>query len=87
MFRLGGEAAGDFAKEDERDIQLPGEIVANDDRSQGCLRQKATVRPQGTELDGKAPPRRIRAAPHDFCLVTGGKRPVLRELLLTRIFG
>src|SRR5438034_6221221 len=76
MLRLGSEAAGDFAKEDERDIQLPGEVISNGDRCWGCLRQKAPVGPQGTQLDGKAATRRIRAAPHDFGLVTGRQRPV-----------
>jgi len=66
-----GATFRDLPKEHKGEIQWAGQIMRNGDRSWESLRQKATLGPQGTALDGKAAPRRIAAASHDFSAVSG----------------
>jgi hypothetical protein len=82
-----GETFRDLPKEPQGESQWAGQRIRHDDGSWASLRQKAPGGPQGTELDGKAAPRRRAAAAHDFSAVAGGKCPLLRQFLRAGVGG
>jgi hypothetical protein len=82
-----GQALGDFTKQHWGEIQLAGEMIRDGDRGGHRLGEEAAVDPESAELHRKATALGLAPTLEDLRFVPGRQRPVLRELLLTRVFG
>jgi hypothetical protein len=86
VFRLRGEPARDFLKEDEREPQLTCEVIGDGDRCRHRLRKEPTIEPEGAQLHGKPTTLGIAAAPQHFGLVAVRERPGLRQIFGAGVF-
>jgi len=82
-----GETFRDLPQEPQGESPWAGPRMRHDAGRWERLRQKAPGGPQGTEVDGKAAPRRRAAAAQDFRAVAGGKCPLRRQCLRAGVGG
>ena len=87
LLGFGCQPSGGLTKEDEREIQLAGQIIRDGDRGSRGFRYKAAIGPSRTELDREATSIGLAPAPQDFLTVTGREGPELEQLLLTGVLG